>query len=118
MGNSKSDHTFRYNSLQFDLCTEETYLELTDLFDLRQYEFYKEYSELQELDEKITPTYNILNDKSNRDVFHISIDNNGFHPTQKPFELFERVIRVYRESDDILLDVCMSSGTIAKACIN
>ena len=118
MGNSKSDHTFRYNSLQFDLCTEETYLELTDLFDLRQYEFYKEYSELQELDEKITPTYNILNDKSNRDVFHISKDNKGFHPTQKPVELFEKLIGIYSDSDDIVLDVCMGSGTTAIAAIN
>lgn len=118
MGNSKSDHTFRYNSLQFDLCTEETYLELTDLFGLKQYEFYKEYSELKELDEKITPIYNVLNGKSNKDVFHIAKDDKGFHPTQKPVELFEKLIEIYSNSDDVVLDVCMGSGTTAIACIN
>ena len=118
MGNSKSDHTFRYNSLQFSLCTEETYLELTDLFDLKQYKFYKEYSELQELDENNNLVYNILNNKSNKDVFHISKDNKSFHPTQKPVELFEQLIKMYSNSDDIVLDVCMGSGTTAIAAIN
>lgn len=39
------------------------------------------------------------------------------HPTQKPVELFEYLIRTYTKEGDIVLDNCMGSGTTAVACI-
>ena len=41
----------------------------------------------------------------------------GLHPTQKPIELFEYLIRTYSNEDDIVLDNCMGSGTTAIASI-
>lgn len=41
----------------------------------------------------------------------------GFHPTQKPVELFEYLIRTYTSENDLVLDNCMGSGTTAIACI-
>ena len=38
------------------------------------------------------------------------------HPTQKPIELFEWLIKSYSEKEDIVLDNCMGSGTTAVAC--
>ena len=42
----------------------------------------------------------------------------GLHPTQKPVELFEYLIKTYTNEDETVLDNCMGSGTTAIACIN
>ena len=40
------------------------------------------------------------------------------HPTQKPVELFEYLIKTYTNEGDLVLDNCIGSGTTAVACIN
>lgn len=40
------------------------------------------------------------------------------HPTQKPVELFEYLIKTYTKEGDIVLDNCAGSGTTAIACLN
>ncbi len=40
------------------------------------------------------------------------------HPTQKPLELMEWLIKTYTSEGDIVLDNCIGSGTTAIACIN
>ena len=45
-------------------------------------------------------------------------NNNLFHPTQKPVELCEYLIKTYTNENDIVLDNCMGSGTTCVACIN
>ena len=42
----------------------------------------------------------------------------GLHPTQKPVELFEYLIKTYSNEGDTILDNCMGSGTTAIACMN
>lgn len=42
----------------------------------------------------------------------------GLHPTQKPVELFEYLIKTYTLEGDTVLDNCVGSGTTAIACIN
>jgi site-specific DNA-methyltransferase (adenine-specific) len=42
----------------------------------------------------------------------------GLHPTQKPVDLFEYLIRTYTNEGDLVLDNCMGSGTTAIACKN
>ena len=42
----------------------------------------------------------------------------GHHPTQKPIELFEYLIKTYTNEGETVLDNCMGSGTTAIACIN
>jgi len=39
-----------------------------------------------------------------------------YHPTQKPLELFEYLIKTYSNEGDVVLDNCMGSGTTAVAC--
>jgi site-specific DNA-methyltransferase (adenine-specific) len=41
----------------------------------------------------------------------------GLHPTQKPVEMFEYLIRTYTEPGAVVLDNCMGSGTTAVACV-
>lgn len=45
-------------------------------------------------------------------------DKDKFHPTQKPVELFEWLIKTYTNIGDVVLDNCIGSGTTAIACIN
>ena len=44
----KADHVFRLGSTQFGLCTEETYIELINAFDIDKMEEFKTYQELKE----------------------------------------------------------------------
>lgn len=39
------------------------------------------------------------------------------HPTQKPIELCEWLIKTYSNENDIILDNCMGSGTVGEACM-
>ena len=43
---------------------------------------------------------------------------NNLHPTQKPVELIEYLIKTYTNEGDIVLDNCAGSGTTGVACIN
>jgi len=40
------------------------------------------------------------------------------HPTQKPVELMEYLIKTYSNEGDLILDNCAGSGTTAIACLN
>jgi site-specific DNA-methyltransferase (adenine-specific) len=40
------------------------------------------------------------------------------HPTQKPIELFEYLVKTYTNENDLVLDNCIGSGTTAISCIN
>ena len=40
------------------------------------------------------------------------------HPTQKPIELMEYLIKTYTHENDIVLDFTMGSGTTGVACKN
>lgn len=40
------------------------------------------------------------------------------HPTEKPVELFEWLVKTYSNEGDLVLDNCIGSGTTAQACIN
>lgn len=42
----------------------------------------------------------------------------GLHPTQKPVELIEYLIKTYSNEGDTVLDFCAGSGTTGIACMN
>lgn len=45
-------------------------------------------------------------------------EGRGLHPTQKPVELFEYLIKTYTNEGDTVLDNVAGSGTTAIACMN
>lgn len=53
-----------------------------------------------------------------RQALYINSESKTVHPTQKPVELFEYLIKTYTDENDIVLDNCMGSGTTAIAAIN
>ena len=40
------------------------------------------------------------------------------HPTQKPVDLCEYLIRTYTEPGEVVVDICAGSGTTAVAAVN
>lgn len=40
------------------------------------------------------------------------------HPTQKPVQLMEHLIKMFTNENDVVLDCCMGSGTTGEACQN
>lgn len=42
----------------------------------------------------------------------------SIHPTQKPIELIEYLVRTYSNEGDIVHDSCLGSGATLKACMN
>ena len=43
--------------------------------------------------------------------------NEIVHPTQKPIELFEWFIKTYTNTNELVLDFCLGSGTTAVAAL-
>lgn len=54
-----------------------------------------------------------------RQLLEYSVPNSmdRVHPTQKPTELVEYLIKTYSNPGEVVLDACMGSGTTAVACI-
>lgn len=51
--------------------------------------------------------------------FNVVPNRNGkLHPTQKPVELLEYLIKTYSNEGDVILDNCIGVGSTAIACIN
>lgn len=51
-------------------------------------------------------------------VLEIASEGKGFHPTQKPVALFEYLIKTYTNENELVLDNCAGSGTMAIAAEN
>lgn len=53
-------------------------------------------------------------------IFRFSVrkNRNKIHPTQKPVELYEWLLKMYANQGDRILDTHLGSGTIAIACYN
>lgn len=53
-----------------------------------------------------------------RDVIKFKHDKEKLHPTQKPVELLEYLIKTYTNENMLVLDNCMGSGSTGIACLN
>lgn len=50
-------------------------------------------------------------------ILEFSVVNNPIHPTEKPLELCEFLINSYSKPEDVVLDMCMGSGTTGVAAL-
>lgn len=66
---------------------------------------------------KSKPTFNSQYDNG---IYHFPIchEKDRFHPTQKPLNLIEELIKKHSNENDIVLDCFAGSGTTAIACHN
>ena len=56
--------------------------------------------------------------KNNILYFNRVSNRHTVHPTQKPVELLEYLIKTYTNENEVVLDNCMGSGSTGVACIN
>lgn len=52
------------------------------------------------------------------DVLFFKSPSKYSHPSEKPIELIEYLVKTYTNEGELILDNCMGSGTTAVACIN
>ena len=114
----KADHCFRFNSMQYDLCTENTYKDLISFYGINKMDGFKTFSELSEINKKYNRTFNLQDKKFISNVLEFKKDYGGLHPTQKPVALLEYIIKIYTNENDLVLDNCMGSGSCGVACLD
>jgi site-specific DNA-methyltransferase (adenine-specific) len=135
LGHRKAEHTFyvtpkkaligeidnatRYGSMQFGLCTKETYQELIDTFEINKMDGFKDFDILKELNLKQESTFNLHEGhKKKSNVLSFKKDYEGLHPTQKPVYLMEDLVYTYTNEGDKVLDFTCGSGSTGVACKN
>ncbi len=121
LGNKRAQHFWSSDSVQFSLCTKETYAALTAVLVLRSMPGFLEYEELQGMlgRSKGERVFNLPFGESHKpNVLFCRRDLTGFHPTQKPLALLEDLVLTYSNPGDLVLDFTMGSGSTGVACKN
>lgn len=114
----KADHCFRFNSMQYNLCSEDCYNKLIECYNINKMDGFKTFQELLEINRTFNRTFNLQGKKFISNVLEFKKDYGGLHPTQKPIALLEFLIKTYSNENDLVLDNCMGSGSTGVACIN
>ena len=145
VGNQGIHKFYSFKSSQFSLPTEKTYNILIDKFKLTDMIGFREYKSLKEELGKLkynpqktkgkpyiakcesnkgvygkikrTPTIN-KGDRHPTSVLKFNNPKKSIHPTQKPTDLCEWLIKTYSNENDIVLDFTMGSGSTGIACLN
>lgn len=119
MGHQGVCHFFRYDTDQFNLCTEATYNELIELYGIDKLDNFTPYAELVEINKSYLRVFNLHDGKKYKsNILEYKKDYNGYHPTQKPVALLEDLIKTYSNEGDTVLDFTMGSGSTGVACVN
>lgn len=116
-------HVFRLDSPQFSLCTEPTYDALVEEYGIDRAVWFSPYSDLYEIEGQFkastSRSFNLPDgQKFKSNVLEYAKESKSFHPTQKPVELLEDLIKTYSNAGDMVLDFTMGSGSTGVACKN
>jgi len=112
-------HYFSLKASHWRMPSQENYkiLQSTGFFDRDYQSLFSEYIEIKETGRKGRYTHNLDTDHNN--VWRSRERNNGKqHPTQKPNDLMERIIKTSSNQGDTVLDLFMGSGSTGVACVN
>jgi len=119
LGHRRAEHCFYLDSTQFGLCTEKTYLELIEAFNINDVNEFKTFKELKDIEFKYESRFNLWEgNKVKSNILKYKKDYTGHHPTQKPVLLLEDVINTFSNENDLVVDLTMGSGSTGVACKN
>jgi len=123
LGHRRAEHAFYIDSTQYGLCTEKTYLQLIEVFNINEMQGFKEFAELKEIDNKFkikfASTFNLWEGKKYKsNILKYKKDYDGHHPTQKPVLLLEDLIKTFSNENDLVVDLTMGSGSTGVAAKN
>lgn len=130
LGHRKAEHFFRYDSTQWSLPTPTTYQEMIEEFKIDQMEGFTTHEKLKEryyqyieeykpwIDKLQSGRYiHNLDDNHNNIVRTKEVNTGKYHPTQKPIDILERLIKTSTNEGGIVLDFFMGSGSTGVACM-
>lgn len=119
LGHRRAEHCFYLDSTQFGLCTEKTYLELIEVFNINDVSEFKTFKELKDIEFKYESRFNLWEgNKVKSNILKYKKDYTGHHPTQKPVLLLEDLIKTFSNENDLVVDLTMGSGSTGVACVN
>lgn len=113
LGHRRAEHFFYWNTSQFKIPTEKTYMEIKDKFKINKMEDYLSYKELVEINKK----FNLNGESKKSNILEYKKDYGRLHPTQKPVDLLIDLIKTYTDEGDLVLDFTMGSGSTGEACL-
>lgn len=122
LGHRKLEFFFCYTGKHFGLLSKELYDQLIKEFSIDKWDYFIPFEELKrKWSEERNTTKGIkleseLYSKTLSNVLKVSKENVYFHPTQKPIELMEKVILMFSNEEDVVLDCFMGSGSTGVAC--
>ena len=120
IGNGSSQHFLEPYGPQWQLCTEETYNKLIEMFKIDKWEDFIEYEELRNEYEELRYTFNVLHNNGvykdfNSIVWNYDIDKKLGHLTPKPVDLLKNIILHSSNEGDLILDPTCGSGSTCVA---
>ncbi|HCX5322094.1 TPA: site-specific DNA-methyltransferase [Escherichia coli] len=120
LGHRRAEHFFSYDTLQFGLCTRETYGELVTRFGINRMADFLTYDEMAAIHRRMRGrVFNLPpGRKYKTNVLEYGREHERHHPTQKPVALLEDLICTYSNPGDAVLDFTMGSGSTGVACVN
>ncbi|ECO0967477.1 site-specific DNA-methyltransferase, partial [Salmonella enterica subsp. enterica serovar Give] len=97
LGHRRAEHFFQFDTLQFGLCTRETYNELISCFGLELMPGFLTYDEIIAVHRRISGrVFNLPpGQKYKPNVLEYRRERERHHPTQKPVALLEDLICTY-----------------------
>ena len=104
------------NGRQFAIPTEKYYKKLQETGYFKKP--YEEIKNAKKIDYPSTFNLNGANSKSNVFQYAKPSSNKSVHPTQKPIELLEDLLKTFSNEGDTVLDFTMGSGSTGVACMH
>ena len=118
LGHRKAEHFFYWNTSQFKIPNEKTYIELVTVFGIDRLNGYLTYKELTNLNSRYCKVFNLKGENKKSNILEYKKDYGRLHPTQKPVDLLIDLIETFSNENDTVLDFTMGSGSTGVACIN
>lgn len=119
LGHQGVCHFMRYDSMQFKLCTEKTYMELIEKYNINELDGFMSYQSMRDIDRRFARRFNLPEgQKFKSNVLQYKKDYTGLHPTQKPVALLEDLIKTYTNEGETVLDFTMGSGSTGVSAKN
>lgn len=119
LGHRRAEHFFQYDTLQFGVCTRDTYGELISRFGIDRMAGFLSYDGMVAIHRQFSGrVFNLPpGQKYKSNILEYSRERERYHPTQKPVALLEDLIQTYSNPGDMVLDFTMGSGSTGVACI-
>lgn len=123
LGHRKLEFFFCYTGKHFGLLSNELYIELIKTFHINEWKDFIPYNELKkkwDLEKQNTKGHKLESYKYSKtlsNILKVQKENVYLHPTQKPVELMEKLVLMFSNENDAVLDCFMGSGSTGVAAV-